>query len=209
MELIDVDRRYSIDSLIQTLKENKSKIRVWQSIKETGDYSFGVIESINSLNRTIKIRIKKSESTTLDKRQHIYFHSSCRDIIFKAQIRDSAQGCLEVSLPVLVKLQEARAEKRTNLGIQSTQYAKVLLIRSSHEKLESKLRVLDFSARGMALMVNKFIFEGLSVDDKIIVTQVSPEGEAENKTYVIRNKGSILNKIGSSKEFRIGLEFCG
>lgn len=206
MKLIDIDRRDSVYSLIEALKLSKRKVRVWQSIKETCNYSYGFIEEINPLKRTIKIRFGKPEVINFDENQYIYFHYPHRNLIFKAKIKRAAQGCIEVSLPILVKLQDARAERRTNLGLQSNQYVKVVIMRSSSEKLESKLRVLDLSPSGMALVVSKFIYEGLEADDRIVVKGISADDE--DRVYVIRNKRHILNKIGSTQEFRIGLELC-
>lgn len=206
MNLIDIDRQHSLSSLVESLKKNKSKMKVWQSIKQTQDFSYGIIVDINTFSSTIKIRLNKKEVTEFDKHQDIYFHSSCREIIFKAKIKNKYEGFIEISFPVLIKMKEARTEKRTNLGLQSNQYVNLLLINKNNEKLETKLKVLDFSDSGLALLVNKFVFEELDVDSKVVVKKVSPNGEFESNIYIVRNMGTILNKISSTKEFRIGLE---
>ncbi|GEM_PF-6292580 len=208
MNLIDINRQHSLSSLIESIKKNKSKLKVWQSIKETQDYSYGMIVNINTFTSTIKIRLNKKEVSEFDKNQDIYFHSPCREIIFKAQIKGTVENHIEVSLPVLIKIKEARTEKRTNLGIQSNQFVKALYLNEGNEKLETKLRVLDFSDHGLALLVNKFIYEGLTVGSKVAIRKLSLDGEAESKIYIVRNMGSVINKIGSSKEFRVGLEVC-
>ena len=94
----------------------------------------------------------------------------------------------------------------TFLGIKSYHYAKVSFFNKFKEKVDAKLKVLDFSTNGLALIVDKLIFENLNVDDKIVLRDISIEDCITKKIFIIRNKGELTNKIGYSNEFRLGLE---
>ena len=192
--------------MLSSIKSARRKVRLWQAIKETHDSDYGVIEEINTLTRTIRFRIPTNKKITLNPKEPLFFHSPYRDALFKSTIKNIYQGCIEVSFPKVVKVREARSEIRTVLGIKSYHYAKVSFYNKFKEKVDAKLKILDFSTHGLALSVDKIMFENLNIDDKIVLRDISIEDCVTKKIFIVRNKGELTNKIGYSNEFRLGLE---
>lgn len=207
-KMIDIFKPHSIKSFIRTAKKDRAQLKLWQTISRTKDYHLGIIEHIDPISNAITFRVPKCQKLEFRKSDELYFHSPYRDLIFKAEIREIERNCVTITFPNLIKFQEARTEKRTYLGLQSYHFAKVTMLNKFRERVDAKLKVLDFSSKGLALIVNKYLFESLNVDDKIVIRETSVNGEIKNRIFIIRNVGNVTNKIGHTNEFRIGLELC-
>lgn len=207
-KMIDITQSHSIKAFLQSVKKDRAPIKLWQSIKQTKSYHLGIIDHIDTLHNTVTFRIPKCHKLDFFKVDTIYFHSLYRDLLFRSNICHIERNLVTITFPTLIKFQEARAEKRTYLGLQSYHFARVTVLTGFKEIINAKLKVLDFSNNGMALIINKYLLKTLQVNDKIVIRETSINGEIKNRIFIIRNVGDITNKIGHTNEFRIGVELC-
>lgn len=204
--MITIENINHMNSLVSSIQKMKTKIHLWQEIDKTHSYDFAVIESVDSYKRRIRLRLPKIESINFDDDSELFFHSSFREVVFKAKLCKIHQGCVEIEFPPYLKMKDSRTELRTSLGIKSYHYIKISYLNQFQEKIDIKSKILDFSQSGISIIVNKFTFNSLRVGSEVIVNSSSLGDQNNNRFFIVRNKGDLINKIGFSNEYRVGLE---
>ncbi len=205
----DLLQHNKITAFLQNTQRSRATIRLWQSFDKTQDYSYGIIEHIDSTNRVIRFRIPKAKNIKLNPAEDLFFYSPYRNMLFKAKIRKASKHVVEIDYPNKVKIEESRSEQRTHFGLNSYHFAKILVLTQDKQKLSAKVRVLDISNSGIAFIVNSLMSNVLNVNDKIIILDTTASPTIKNNIFIVSNVIQLTNKLSYSKEFRVGLKLCG
>jgi hypothetical protein len=208
MNTVNLNRPQAIKAFLNSARKSRADVQLWQNTDKKRVIYTAKIELVDTLSKDIIVRTSKIDKIDLIKNSEIYFHSPYRGLLFKSTIKLIERKRVIISFPSLIRFQDARSEKRTHVGKESYHFATVSLLTKFKEKIHTKLKVLDFSGHGLALIVNKYIYNSIQLNEKIIIRETTVNNEIKDAVYIIRNLGDLTNNLSHSKEFRVGLELC-
>jgi uncharacterized protein (DUF488 family) len=111
--MVDIDKPQLIKEFLETILKHKIQLKLWQSIEETKNFTVGTIEEINTSQNTITLSLLKGQKATLEKSKDLFFHSTYKDLLFKAKIRKIEETKVVIASPNAIKLKESRSDKKT------------------------------------------------------------------------------------------------
>jgi hypothetical protein len=206
-ELLDIKNSILVKSLLNDLKENRIKVRLWQHSQGRREHVYAYLEEVDPINRRLRFHIVEGEIENFSTKNGLFFHSNYRDILFKSELISLEEAFIEICFPIQVKMVDGRCEKREVYGVNGYQYARVTFLNQKKEKIDAKINILDSSQNGLAVMVSTLMNKDLRVNDRIVVHEISVCKECkDSRVYIIRNKSAIDNFIGAAKFYRLGLE---
>lgn len=203
--MTDITEFEEIVALLKRVIQSKEKVRIWFIEDGIRIYHYAYPNSYNQTKNTIIFRSLRNDKFSFKNGSTIFFHSPEKEVIFKTTVKSNDTVFLELELPVMVKCNECRAEKRIRFGLKSEHYAQVFCMNKYKEKLNVKLKVLDTSTNGCALLISSSLFNTLEVNDKLMIKRLSCDKE-EDLVFVIRNKAPLPINVGATISYRIGLE---
>ena len=157
-------------------------------------------------NEIIRFKVESNDANKFTTADYLFFHSPHRDMIFKADIKKIENGAIYALFPSLIKLTEARIEKRESYGVNGYQNAKISYQDKHNEKITIEVSILDSSSSGLAVMVSDAVGHDLNINDKIKVHEVTLDVTKIVRIYVIRSK-VVMDKVRPDTIFyRLGLE---
>lgn len=202
---IDIRNRSQILSLVKSV--NKDPFRVWQKSKKKRKFSFCKVKKINDLQGDILIESHDNSNIMDFNNDYIYFYSPIKSLIFKAKVKKLvSKRHLLISVPEMVKIEDARTEKRKNWGFRSYQFLDLSIVTTNLDKKQiEKTRILDSSENGVGIIIDINQAEHLKVGNKLITLTSSIEG-IENRVGVIRSIVFQDNGLTGAKFVRVGIE---
>lgn len=203
-DLIDLDDRDLIKTILENLKNNNIRVRLWQKLTSIHKVNLAQIEGIDFLENKVHLKPYRGKEFILAPTPFVYFHSNHRTTLFKTTIKERNPFHLEIKVPEFVKIQEGRSEERRSVGEQSLYSAEIKL---DGRGKELKVRVLDISSKGAALSVPRIFFELAEIGSLItIISENVPN--INNQIGIIRNKGTYSPDPSKPNlmRYRIGLE---
>lgn len=203
-DLIDLEDRELIKTILENLKSFKTSVLLWQKLTSMHKVNYAKVESIDFDENKVMLKPFKGRQFYLSPSPYIYFHSNHRTTLFKTTIKDRGNFSLEINVPQFVKIQEGRSEERKSLGAESSFKASVKLDGRGKELL---VQVLDLSEKGAALGVPRIFFELADVGSFLsISSECVPQ--LDSRIAVVRNKAAYAPdpKRPNLLKFRLGLE---
>lgn len=201
-EKIDIYNSKIIKKFLAELFKDELSVKIWQNINETKNYSTGKIIKYKHHENLITFCPDPGEVFNFDPKKELYFHTRFKETIFKSEIVKASSDSVVIKRPALVKIKEARSEKRKNFGLHSYHFAEL----EFPNKEISKAQCLDTSKSGMGIMVGRPVFAEMSKGLKLKVVN-SSVAEHIGKTAIVRNLSPIDNILTNEVSFRVGLEF--
>lgn len=203
-DLIDLEDRELIKTILENLKTFKTSVRLWQKLTSMHKVNYAKVESIDFVENKVMLKPFKGRQFYLSPSPYVYFHSNHRTTLFKTTIQDRGNFSLEIKVPQFVKIQEGRSEERRPLGVESPYKASIKL---DGRGKELTVQVLDLSEKGAALGVPRIFFEMAEVGSFLSINSESV-GHLDNRIAVVRNKAAYAPdpKRPNLLKFRLGLE---
>ncbi len=203
-DLIDLEDRDLIKTILENLKNSNTRVRLWQKLTSIHKVNFAKVESVDFVENKVQLKPFKVRKFFLSPTPYVYFHSNHRTTLFKTTIQERDAFRLEIKVPKFVKIQEGRSEERKNLGQDSPYLATIKLDGLGKEV---KVKILDISQRGAALGVPRSLFDMAEVGSFITIASQNVSF-LDNKIAVVRNKAAYTPdpKHPNFIRFRLGLE---
>lgn len=205
LNMVDVSTKSAIASLLETVHKKDIGLQIWQNNDGIKVKAAGKLVKFKKGITSLTI---KSNDKSLQKRfelKEIYFFCPYRTMIFKSNLLEIKNKELKLSFPELVKIDEARSEKRHNLGLRSYQHIIAQFIPKDQDEIfhPSKLKVLDYSENGCGFLISTMFGKLLSEGDEFNILKSTIE-EQLGRVGEIRNFTSFTNNLTGEKFIRIG-----
>jgi len=203
-DLIDLDDRDLIKTILENLMLSKTKVRLWQKLSSMHKVNYGKIKSIDLIENKVILKPYSGSKFFLSPSPFIYFHSHHRTTLFKTNIKDRNCFSLEIKVPQFVKIQEGRTENRKPLGVQSVYSASIKL---DGRGKEFSVQVLDISPNGAALGVPLHFFDHCEIGSLLSINSGNVN-HLSGRIAVIRNKAAYCPDPTRPNflKYRLGLE---
>jgi hypothetical protein len=198
---VDIYNSKTIKKFLGELFKDNSIVRIWQNYSESKNYCLGKIVKYKHNEELITFKSEEGYEFNFNKNLEVYFHTNFKETIFKTEIVQISSDSIIVKRPALVKIKDARAERRKNFGINSYHFAELEFPNGDLHKVYC----LDTSASGVGIMANRSVFADMFKGLKVEIIN-SSVAEHIGKYAVIRNLGPIDNVLTNEVNFRIGLE---
>lgn len=198
---VDIQAPSYILLILETMAQKKSIVKVWQNIQDTHRSYECVIKEVRP--KTGELVVSFLEPDPLLYKAPCFFNGPHRGSLFKTQIKKLSLPEMVIQMPEMVKLREGRREERVNHSSDSG----LQIIIKFDDEFEILADIVDTSASGLGVFVDKKFIHSLKLSEKVKVfpftyKDVDPMGE-----YQIRNLTRVPANFGdrSKKLVRIGM----
>lgn len=199
---IDISNSHVIRKILKDISIDKYPVRVWQDIEKTHSYTDGFIVDYKGTESKMIIKAQKGKKFSFDRSLEVYFHTTYKDLIFKARVLDGDLYEIILAKPIVVKIDNLRANIRKNFGLNT--YQTVTLILKDGQEL--KVNLHDVSKDGMGILLAKRYFKFFT-NNLILKIVKSTLPQVVGKSVCVKNKGQVENVLGPENLYRVGFQF--
>ncbi|EQC50674.1 hypothetical protein [Bacteriovorax sp. DB6_IX] len=204
-ELIDIQKKEHISTILRLALRNKFPIHIWQRDSKVRERADGVVINLDIDKSVLELEATKESCFDEFELGEIFFFAEFRKAIFKAQVLKIGSRKIRISLPQMIKVEEARCEPRVKYGLRSYQSLDITTKSQKSANFITDLQMVDSSKDGVGFLARPLKVNGLNIGDKIFTERATVEN-IEGRIGVIRSITKQSNSLSGEKLLRIGVE---